>query len=354
MLLMNRLNLVHGVGYSALLGLRKADVWSWIGARSNQTIAASGDPKDYLGWAPYWWPDCDWCTDNSSSTTTMSYPDSRRRRRSFRKRMDDPASAVSSQTESELAVSTTVTTAPDTTLTSVTTMSATTNSDSTVSDAMVIGAATSAGDDEISTILQTVNKHNAAKKVTTSSKQSTTMFSMTCTIASASTTGTIHCRASPTTSMSPSATYSTCPYIRRDGQVNPDVRTLPGNNAFSHATQATMLNALAYIITGSSHYSTNAVAYIRTLLLDFETGINPSAAYAQVIRGPPFDQQGGFEGVLDFRALVKVVNAVQLLRATSTSDWDAEVEQGLNDWATKYLAWLQGSQQGAKARSNGK
>ena len=85
--------------------------------------------------------------------------------------------------------------------------------------------------------------------------------------------------------------------------------------------------------------------------MDPDTGINPSAAYAQVIRGPPGNQQGGYEGVLDFRSLVRVVNAVQVMRAMNSPEWTSDVEEGLKEWATQYLDWLQNSTQGQKAQS---
>lgn len=94
-----------------------------------------------------------------------------------------------------------------------------------------------------------------------------------------------------------------------------------------------MLNALAYVLTGSRQYSTNAVQYIKTFFLDPETGINPNAKYAQVIRGPPGDEEGGHERVLDFRGLVKVLNTVQVLRAANSPEWTGEVERAMQDWA---------------------
>ncbi len=51
-------------------------------------MANSGDLGVYLSWAPYWWPDCNWCPANSSSSSTAM--DSSKRKRLFRKRMDDP------------------------------------------------------------------------------------------------------------------------------------------------------------------------------------------------------------------------------------------------------------------------
>lgn len=105
------------------------------------------------------------------------------------------------------------------------------------------------------------------------------------------------------------------------------------------------------ILTGAEQHSINAVRYTRAFFLDSETAINPYAAYAQVIRGPPGSQEGGYEGVLDFNSLVKVVNAVQVLRFSGRPEWSGDIEAGILDWAGKYLGWLQASQQGQKAES---
>jgi len=91
------------------------------------------------------------------------------------------------------------------------------------------------------------------------------------------------------------------------------------------------------ILTGAEQHSINAVQYTRAFFLDSETAINPNAAYAQVIRGPPGSQEGGYEGVLDFNSLVKVVNAVQVLRFSGRPEWSGDIEAGILDWAGKYL-----------------
>jgi hypothetical protein len=149
--------------------------------------------------------------------------------------------------------------------------------------------------------------------------------------------------------MPPSATYTTCPYIRRDGQINPDTQTLPSHNLLLSNT-ASFYNAIAYSITRSQTYSDNVLSSIRTMFIDPETAIKPNARYAQVVRGLPGDQEGGYEGVLDFRGLVGVANAVMVMRGleVEVEGWK-NVDERLKWWVGEYLGWLQSSVQGKNA-----
>jgi hypothetical protein len=238
-------------------------------------------------------------------------------------------------------------TAPPTATSTITTFTSSVTSDTNPTQATT----TDGGDDEVPLVVfKPAVKHNDAKKPT-QTHVSTFTTTPTTTITSMQTSsigpsGSSSCRPSPT-SMAPSATYTTCPYVRRDGQINPDTQTLPSQNLFT-SSQAIFLNALAYGLTSTQSYADNTISFIKTLFLDHTTAINPNANYAQVIRGPPGNQTGTFTGILDFRGLVNVVNAVLVLRETGSQGW-AGYDEGMREWAGKYLGWLQGSDQGKQA-----
>ncbi|CAE6523890.1 unnamed protein product [Rhizoctonia solani] len=42
---------------------------------NSQVRAASGDPRDYLSWAPYHWPNCNWCRKANTAGTRSADPD---------------------------------------------------------------------------------------------------------------------------------------------------------------------------------------------------------------------------------------------------------------------------------------
>lgn len=75
--------------------------------------------------------------------------------------------------------------------------------------------------------------------------------------------------------------------------------------------------------------------------------MNPRVNYGQVIRGPG-EQKGQYLGILDFRGMVKVANAVRLLKLSGVKEWDATTDAQFKDWVSKYVSWLQTSDIGKK------
>jgi len=69
--------------------------------------------------------------------------------------------------------------------------------------------------------------------------------------------------------------------------------------------------------------------------------MNPNLNYAQVVRGPgKTSDTGSHTGVLDLKTMVKVVNAVLVLRAGNAPQWTNEIDTGLVAWAKTYIGWL--------------
>ncbi|THH34046.1 hypothetical protein EUX98_g7 [Antrodiella citrinella] len=152
------------------------------------------------------------------------------------------------------------------------------------------------------------------------------------------------CTPSPTKSLAPSATWTTCPYVVKDGQVNSDVRTLPGPALLQDMPESVLFNVLTYATTKSQVHSQTAAKFIEAFFMTPATMMHPNLNFGQLVRGPGKDHQvGTFTGVLDFRALVKIVNAVQILKASKSSDWTSAREQGLMSWMKTYITWLQTS-----------
>lgn len=176
------------------------------------------------------------------------------------------------------------------------------------------------------------------------------------------------CTPSPTASMAPSASkcplqpdsilflifrsaWTTCPYKARDGRVNPDVRQLKNAAELVDMSQASIWNAVAAVSSGSKSttYSKNVVSFIDTFFLNDATKMKPNAEYGQVVRGPPGTQGGTYMGVLDFRGMVKVVNAILVLREMKSREWTADKDANMNAWADAYLKWVETDPMGKKA-----
>ncbi|KAF8633931.1 hypothetical protein AX15_001115 [Amanita polypyramis BW_CC] len=152
--------------------------------------------------------------------------------------------------------------------------------------------------------------------------------------------------------MAPSATWTACPYVVRDGEVNPDVRTLNGPGAINSMSQAVVYNGVAHALTQSSEYSQNIVRFVETFFLNPETRMNPNMDYGQVVRGPgPNGCTGTFTGILDLRGMVKVSNSIMILRALNGSDWPRAKDETMKNWVSQYSSWLIASQIGKVAAS---
>jgi hypothetical protein len=130
---------------------------------------------------------------------------------------------------------------------------------------------------------------------------------------------------------------------------------LNGPSAITGASQSVLYNAIAYALKGSSESSQNAVSFIHSFFLDPDTKMNPNLAYGQVVRGPGKEGQSGtFTGILDLRGLVKVVNAIMVLKAAKSDDWTQGMDAAMHDWMAQYSAWIEGSSLGRSTSSRPK
>jgi len=143
-----------------------------------------------------------------------------------------------------------------------------------------------------------------------------------------------------TTELTPQQIWVTCPYYPIDGVFNPDIRTVNNTGAFNALADATIYNALAWVINGSSQYSKNVASWIDTWFLANATYMNPNLNYAQVARGPKTSNKGSHTGVLDLKCMVKIVNAVLVLRMGKAPEWTDAIDSGLVNWTKSYLNWL--------------
>ena len=133
--------------------------------------------------------------------------------------------------------------------------------------------------------------------------------------------------------------WVTCPYVTLDGQFNPDYRTVNNSGDFDAMSDAVLYNALAWKINGSSVYASNVASWINTWFLVPDTYMNPKLDYSQVVRGPG-TEIGTHTGVLDLKCMVKVVDAVLILRAGNATEWTEAIDSGLVNWTTTYIGWL--------------
>lgn len=126
------------------------------------------------------------------------------------------------------------------------------------------------------------------------------------------------------------------PYLRRDGEFNPERATnafdVSDLDAMSASVEAL---SLAYWFTDDARYATKAAQLLRVWFLDPATRMNPNTKYAQ---GVPGRSTGRAEGVLDTFRLLRVIEGVGLL-APSKALSDAD-QKGLERWFADYTTWM--------------
>ncbi|MCE0411647.1 alginate lyase family protein, partial [Klebsiella pneumoniae] len=132
------------------------------------------------------------------------------------------------------------------------------------------------------------------------------------------------------------------PYIRKDGQTNPDANSdATDKNRLVKMSQDVSTLALAWYFSHDARYAQKAAAQLKTWFLDPQTRMNPNLQYAQAIPGI---NNGRGIGIIDSRALVEVVDAIALLQSSAVlSEKDVSA---LKQWFGEYYHWMTTSQNG--------
>lgn len=132
------------------------------------------------------------------------------------------------------------------------------------------------------------------------------------------------------------------PYVRRDGQVNPE-RDGPEFDKSRLRALARDLKALAlaHYVTGDAAYANRAAQLIRTWFLDPDTRMAPNMNFAQ---GIPGRVDGRGEGIIEAADLSTVIEAAGMIwgsNALENSD-----KAGLRQWYAEFVAWMVTSKNG--------
>jgi hypothetical protein len=140
------------------------------------------------------------------------------------------------------------------------------------------------------------------------------------------------------------------PYIRRDGESNPEAEEIPDHNNLGALLKAVQALSLAYYFTGHEPYASHASKLIREWFINPETIMNPNLDYAQSIPGRTAARGAG---IIDARYLPTILEAAKLISASKS--WSEEDSKLLNGWFEQYLTWLLESKNGtleANAKNN--
>lgn len=136
------------------------------------------------------------------------------------------------------------------------------------------------------------------------------------------------------------------PYIRKDGERNPEIKKFPDHELLDKMEDAVERLAIAYYFTGKEEYAAKADEVLRMWFLDAKTSMHPSLEFAQAVPGK---NNGRGTGILESRGLTRIVDSIGLLNGSKA--WTKADQTGLETWFSKYLDWLTTSKNGIDERN---
>jgi len=138
------------------------------------------------------------------------------------------------------------------------------------------------------------------------------------------------------------------PYIRRDGDRNPEINKVTDRDNLGRITNAIATLGLAFHLLGRDEYASHAARLTRVWFLDPGTRMNPHLQFGQ---GIPGINDGRGIGIIETRDLVPMLDGLLLIKGSP--HWTKEDERGLQDWMRAYLTWLLDSTHGKEESQNG-
>jgi hypothetical protein len=138
------------------------------------------------------------------------------------------------------------------------------------------------------------------------------------------------------------------PYIRRDGETNPQNFTAHREAMVRLSVQVPAL-AAAWKITRDAatrkKYAAKVSEHLRAWFVDEATKMNPNLEFAQAISGV---NKGRGIGIIDTIHLVEVARAADILERGGALD--ATTASGVRAWFAQYVEWMTTSKNGAEER----
>jgi hypothetical protein len=137
------------------------------------------------------------------------------------------------------------------------------------------------------------------------------------------------------------ATKDHLPYIRKDGEHNPEKKTIPDDVQLGQMEKTVNSLTLGYAVTHDEKYAERAGVLLRAWFLDPATLMNPNLNYGQAIKGVT---EGRGIGMIETHGLVDVTHDIWRLAASSSMD--SADNDGFKDWFRRFLLWSQTSKNG--------
>ncbi len=137
------------------------------------------------------------------------------------------------------------------------------------------------------------------------------------------------------------------PYIRKDGERNPD-RFDDNHRDIGAMSAATLALGMAVHFLHEDRYAAHANRILNAWFLHPDTRMNPNLEYGQAVRG---HNTGRGTGIIDTVGLIHAVQGILLLE--HAGKLDKATSQGLRAWFAEYLHWMTASEKGLDEKKSG-
>lgn len=133
------------------------------------------------------------------------------------------------------------------------------------------------------------------------------------------------------------------PYIYRDGEINPEIFSVPDRSNLARMIEMVKILGAAYYFTDNILYASKASELLRVWFLNNNTRMNPNLQFAELVTGK---NNGTSSGIIAANYFPVVLDSISMIHDSPA--WTDEDERGIKLWFEKYLDWLLNSKFGKK------
>lgn len=144
----------------------------------------------------------------------------------------------------------------------------------------------------------------------------------------------------------PDPTCASCPYIRKDGERNPE-NFKYHKLAIREFSESVSTLTSSYLLTHDVQYAEKAIAHLEAWFVTPETRMNPSLLYSQAIKGIC---SGRGIGVIDAVTLIHVALSTQYLIEENLLK--GNLLTGVKSWFNEFSDWLSSHSYGIDEKNN--
>ena len=125
------------------------------------------------------------------------------------------------------------------------------------------------------------------------------------------------------------------PYIRKDGQVNPEVAKYTDKSYLVDVCENVYRLGIAYYLSGDERYAAKASQLVKVWFLDEATKMNPNLNFGQALKGVT---DGRAEGLIETRHFIFLIDGLELLKGSVA--WTKNDALKMKQWFTQFLEWM--------------